>query len=75
MFSCKNCHVLIIKTQDPEQDPNPRPGPLLEKCWIRIRIKSMRIRNPGLEGHYQLRWAITGISDLKRTKYNFFSDM
>ncbi len=24
------------------------PDPQLEKCWIRIRIKSMRIRNPGI---------------------------
>jgi hypothetical protein len=27
------------------------PDPQLEKCWIRIRIKSMRIRNPALKEH------------------------
>ncbi len=33
---------MVIKTLDPELDPDPQ----LVKCWIRIRIKSMRIRNP-----------------------------
>jgi hypothetical protein len=37
---------LVIKTLDPELDPDPAPQ--LEKCWIRIRIKSMRIRNPAI---------------------------
>jgi hypothetical protein len=31
MFSFKIFHFLVIKTLDPEQDPNPRPGPQLEK--------------------------------------------
>jgi hypothetical protein len=35
---------LIIKALDPELDPDPQ----LRKSWIRIRIKSMRIRNPNL---------------------------
>jgi hypothetical protein len=33
---------LVIKTPDTELDPDPQ----LVKCWIRIRIKSMRIHNP-----------------------------
>ncbi len=43
---------------DPELDPDPllqkmlyqEPDPQLEKCWIRIRNKPMRIRNLGLKG-------------------------
>jgi hypothetical protein len=37
--------VLVIKTLDSELDLDPNPDPQLEKCWIRIRSKSMRIRN------------------------------
>jgi hypothetical protein len=38
-LSCTIFQFLVIKTLDPELDPCPQ----LEKCWIRIRIKSMRI--------------------------------
>ncbi len=37
-----NYKFFSIKTLDLELDPDSQ----LEKCWIRIRIKSMRIRNP-----------------------------
>ncbi len=44
---------------DPELDPDPllqkmlyqEPDPQLEKCCIRIRIKSMRIWNPEIWNH------------------------
>jgi hypothetical protein len=43
---------LVIKTLDLELDPDPHwdlnPDPQSEKMFIRIRIKSMRIQNPGI---------------------------
>jgi hypothetical protein len=51
---------LVIETLDPERDPDPHPDPELEKFWIRtrIRINSMRIRNPALRLGLErkLRW-------------------
>jgi hypothetical protein len=38
---------LVIKTLDPELDPDPNMDQQLEKkCRIRIRIKLMPIQNP-----------------------------
>jgi hypothetical protein len=55
-FSFKYFQFFVNKTLDPELGPDLQlekmldPDPQSEKCWIRIRfrirIKSMRIRNP-----------------------------
>jgi hypothetical protein len=42
--SCNFFTFLVIKTLDP--DTGLDPDPQLEKCSIRIRIKSMRIHKP-----------------------------
>jgi hypothetical protein len=47
-FSCKICkdfQFFVIKTLDPDLDPDPQLEKKLDP--VRIRIKSMRIRNPG----------------------------
>ncbi len=39
-FDQKNLNLVFSCKLDPDRIPNPK------KCWIRIRIKPMRIRNP-----------------------------
>jgi hypothetical protein len=43
---------VVADSHNDQQDP----GPHLRKSWnrIRIRIKVMRIRNPGTEGHMSI---------------------
>jgi hypothetical protein len=52
----RNCLRKFCFSLDPDPDPDwakmldPDPDPDWAKCWIRIRIKSIRIHNPGWMG-------------------------